>query len=167
VRGHGGQVWAVAWSPDGTQLASADDQGIVKIWDVADSKEMASFQAQAGGVRALAWSPDGKQLATASQGALQLWEAATGKETRTLPLAANPRPVGRLPSSRATSLIWSPGKQQKLALADADGQIQIWDLSTGDNPLVLRAYEGPVESAAWSPDGNRLASVGGDGLVKV
>jgi WD40 repeat protein/tRNA A-37 threonylcarbamoyl transferase component Bud32 len=165
VRGHGGRVWAVAWSPDARQLASADDQGVVSVWDVADNKELASFQAQAGGVRALAWSPDGKLLATASKGAPQLWEAATGKETRTLPLADNPRPDGPSRRPQARSLIWSPG-EQKLALVDTEGEIKVWDLGTGAKPLVLLAHTGAF-GAAWGPDGKRLASVGVDGLVKV
>ena len=164
VRGHEGPVQAAAWSPDGEQLASADAQGIVKIWDVTDNKQVASFQAKAGGVRALAWSPDGKYLAAAGEGAPQLWETATGKEWRSLRPADKPRPVG-LSGPRPTALIWSPSPSKpKLAVADTAGEIQVWDLSAGDDPLVLHAHDGAVYSAAWGPDGSRLASVGA-GLV--
>ncbi len=166
VRGHEYPVQAVAWSPDpdGERLASADGKGVVKIWNVADNKEVASFQATAGGVWALAWSPDGKYLAAATEGALQVWETATGKEWRPFHPADKPRPGG-LGGPRPTALIWSPSPSKpRLALAESDGEIQVWDLSAGGDPLVLQAHDGAVYSAAWSPDGSRLASVGG-GLV--
>ena len=181
VRGHQGPVQAVAWAADGDRLASADGQGIVKVWSVPDAKEMVpAMQARGGRVYALGWSPDGKLLATATEKVLQLWETATGKEQRTVPLAADinhpiaiPPKAGESPVSRQVflgawtrSLTWSPSGE-KLALADADGKVQIWDVGTDKDGLVLNAHQGGVHSAAWSPDGTRLASVGGDGLVKV
>ena len=108
--------------------------------------------------------PDGKYLAAAGEGAPQLWETATGKEWRSLRPADKPRPVG-LSGPRPTALIWSPSPSKpKLAVADTAGEIQVWDLSAGDDPLVLHAHDGAVYSAAWGPDGSRLASVGA-GLV--
>ncbi len=108
--------------------------------------------------------PDGKYLAAAGEGAPAAWETATGKEWRSLRPADKPRPVG-LSGPRPTALIWSPSPSKpKLAVADTAGEIQVWDLSAGDDPLVLHAHDGAVYSAAWGPDGSRLASVGA-GLV--
>jgi WD40 repeat protein/serine/threonine protein kinase len=179
-RGHSGQVYAVAWNPSAPQLASADRQGFVKVWDVDDGKEAFSFRAQADGVLALAWSPDGKRLATAGQKSVQIWDAATRKPLRTLQTVPNinlplgfPTKVGEKPLDRhvyigswTMSLLWSPSGQ-KLALADADGKIQIWDPGTDKPPFVWKVDPEGVDSAAWNADGSRLASIGGEGLVKV
>jgi WD40 repeat protein/serine/threonine protein kinase len=177
-RGHPGPVQAVAWSPDGTQVASADSQGIVKVWSVAGSKDQPLLEMRAnGGVVALAWSPDGKHLAAASPGRVQVWEAASGKETLSLPAVAdlnapirNAALPGEMPSLdiflATWSLIWSP-TSQKLALAGRDGNVQVWDLTKSKLVSVLGTHAKAVHSAAWAPDGNRLASVGGDGLLKV
>ncbi|HEV3446461.1 MAG TPA: serine/threonine-protein kinase [Gemmataceae bacterium] len=227
LRGHTSQVVAVAWRPDGTRLASVDDQGILKIWDVAKGKQWGrDLSAKGPGNFALAWSPDGKRLAMvnqvnlqfampvqatpappppgqrraggggamgrgprsgstqgkrstpSAQGKVQIWDLDSGKVVKTLPtvinlsLALPPKP-GEVPVSThiflgswTLSLMWSPSGQ-KLALADADGKVQIWDLDRDKAPHILDAHRGGVHSAAWSPDGRWLASVGGDGLVKV
>jgi WD40 repeat protein len=185
--GHGGPVLAVAWSPDGTRLASADGQGSVKVWDVAANKELRQLTTGGGGVTALAWNQDSKCVAAAYQGTVKIWDVVSGKTVRTLHQAADinrpsgmPLPPGAgqedLAASRSrdvllgswsASLFWNPSNQ-KLALADEDGKVQVWDLSTKKTaPLVLRAHKGGVHSAAWSPNGSRLASVSGDGLVKI
>jgi len=179
VRGHRGPVQAAGWAPDGDRLASADGQGNVKVWSVPEAKEIIAVRAPAG-VNALAWSPDGKLLAAATQGVLQVWEAVTGKEVRTWRLAAdNHTPLALPPGpgevslprfvfigSWTMSLAWSPNGQ-RLALADADGKVQIWDAGTDKNGLVLKAHGGGVHSIDWSPDSSQLASVGGDGHLKV
>ncbi len=181
VRGHQGQVQAVAWSPDGERLASADRQGVVKVWRLADGGDRPLFEmpAKIGGVAALAWSPDGEHLAGARQGIVQLWEAASGKEEQTLHTADNSlrsalQATGTdywsrqiLVDTWIVSLAWSTDSR-KLALFDANGKVQFWDLTADkDGSQLLGAHAGGVHAAAWSPDGKRLASVGGDGQIKV
>ena len=71
-------------------------------------------------------------------------------------------------NSWPASLIWGP--RQKLVLADQDGKIQTWDLTNTSkrNPVSAPlAHDGGVHSVALSPDGNRLASVSYDGLIKI
>jgi WD40 repeat protein len=56
----------LAWSPDGTRLASGDDLGIVQVWDPATESAVATLEGHKyhGRVRAVAWSPDGARLAS-------------------------------------------------------------------------------------------------------
>lgn len=61
---HSNWVMAVAYSTDGTKLASAGEDGVLKIWDVATGKELRSI-AESNSLRTLAFSPDGKLLASA------------------------------------------------------------------------------------------------------
>jgi WD40 repeat protein/serine/threonine protein kinase len=183
ARQHAGRVQALAWNPDSTRLASGDTQGQVKVWDVAAGaavRELRLGMERTGGVMALAWSADGKLLAGADMRTLCVWDATSGALLKDLPRAkdvnpglAMPARVGETPVSRhifigswTLSLMWSP-RGHGLALSDADGKLQSWDVDTGKQTRWWSAHEDGVHSAAWSPDGRRLASVGGDGLAKV
>ena len=179
VRGHSGQVQALAWGPDGERLASADRQGFVKVWRLAGGADKPLFETGPidGGVGALAWSPDGKHLAAVCRGKVRLWDGRSYKEEPGLEtdgdsLAASPMATGGdivarqvLFDTWLASLTWSPDGSH-LALFDAQGKVQIWDVPAGKR-LLVGAQQGGVHTAAWSPHGNRLASVGGYGVVTV
>src|SRR5262249_48941224 len=68
------------------------------------------------------------------------------------------------------SVAFSPNGRQ---LACAGGEsvtpvaIQVWDLATSGEPLVLRGHTGCVERVVFSPDGRRLASAGSDRRVRI
>ena len=73
-------VFAVAFSPGGKLLASADGDGTVRLWNPATGRSVgAPLRASTrGGVRAVAFSPDGKLLATGgADGTVRLWNTAT------------------------------------------------------------------------------------------
>ena len=87
---------AVAFSPDGTLLATADTAGYVRLWNPATGQAVgAPFLAVTnGGVVAVAFSPDGKLLATADgDGTARLWNPAT-RQAVGAPMRAVPGPEG-------------------------------------------------------------------------
>ena len=57
--GHTSQVMDVTWSADGTRIASAERNGVVKVWDPATGREFLSFTTP-GSATGVNWSPDGK-----------------------------------------------------------------------------------------------------------
>jgi WD40 repeat protein len=72
------EITAVAFSPDGKLLATADSSGMVQLWDLATSKALGSpvpaYNGPDSGLQGIAFSPDGKLLATVGDnGVADLW----------------------------------------------------------------------------------------------
>jgi G protein beta subunit-like protein len=81
--GHPTTVWGVKFSPDGTLLATAGYDGLVRIWDVATRQPKRDLEKHKGWVRAVAFSPDGARLVTASSDTTaRLWDCASGEAIR-------------------------------------------------------------------------------------
>ena len=89
LEGHGGGVRAVAFSPDGTILASGgsergNEAGTVKLWDVATGTNIATLYGHTGAVFSVSFSPDGSTLASGSgDGTVKLWDVATKQNIAT------------------------------------------------------------------------------------
>jgi WD40 repeat protein len=83
IKAHGSDVWSVAFTPDGTRLASASLDFTIKLWAVAsgdgqtvDEAEVLSLRGHASGVLGVAFSPDGNLLASAGRdGTVRIWDA--------------------------------------------------------------------------------------------
>jgi WD40 repeat protein/serine/threonine protein kinase len=66
---------AVAWSPNGTLLASGDSVGNIQIWDPNSRQPKRSFRANCGSIKSLAWSPDGRVLMCGgADGSARAWD---------------------------------------------------------------------------------------------
>src|SRR5215471_6948897 len=153
--GHRDTVSSVAWSPDGTKLATASQDKTAKVWDAHGRGELLTLPGHDGSVTSIAWSPDGKTIATASDdGTSKLWEAATGHELLTL--------KGTL--GRMWKIVWSPDGSKLATISDRGREL--WDASTGRKVLTLPGTA-DYATLAWSPDGSKLASSGAEATVSI
>jgi WD40 repeat protein len=172
LKGHDDAVTSVAWSPDGRRLATGSDDKTAKVWDAVSGQELLTLKGHSDYVRSLAWSPDGKRLATASGQAAMVWEVEgkTGElNEAVLTLKGHDDAV--------TSVAWSPdGKRLATGSGRSlrsgigflrTGEAKVWDAASGQELLTLEGHDGKVNTVAWSPDSQRLATASGDKTVKV
>jgi WD40 repeat protein/tetratricopeptide (TPR) repeat protein len=161
LRGHANVVSHVAWSIDGTRLASGDAKGILKIWDATNGEVLHTLKAHSSTIHSIAWSPDGSRLATAgwNENAV-IWDPIAGKSIRTFPTEMLRGPDGVI------SVAWSPDGT-RLATTRRTGKVQIWDPATGKETCHLKGHTLEAGWVVWSPDGTRLASSGQDRAIRI
>ena len=149
-------VESVAYSPDGTMLASGAGDGTVKLWDVATKENIATFEGHTDRVSSVAFSPDGTTLALGGEDGIKLWDVSTKRNFTTF--------EGHTRSVR--SVVYSPDGTT-LASGSEGATVKLWDVSTRRNFATFEGHTGAVYSVAFSSDGTKLASGSGDGTVKL
>lgn len=175
---HRGIAYCVAFSRDGKILASSGNDGVIKLWEAATGKNIATWIApklstmpdeEEIAIRSVALSPDGKMLAagctgTISGGTIRLWDVGSGKILATYNGLPNPNLRGR---AGPYSLLYSPDGKG-LITGSEDNLVRLWDVTTGKISATFPLDEDERGySVALSSDGKLLAAGGSKGMVKV
>ena len=172
-RGFGAK--GVAFSPDGTRVATA--AGSVQIWKLTWSTHLATgtisptvLPGHGGRVFGVTFSPDGTLLATTNDdGSIRIWDLAAGSIPAT-------RVMVRADGDFERGVMFSPDGTL-LATISGGGKVRVWEAAGRggirrvrwrDHPMItLPDHAGVVVSAAFSPDGTRLAVADDRGFVQV
>ena len=150
-------IFSVAFSPDGQLLAAGSVNGEVRVWQVADYRQLMALSGHQGWVWSVAFSPAGAHLASGGEDRIvRIWETSTGQCLTML--------HGHTDWIR--SVTFSPDGS-RLASSSDDGTVKVWEVSTGRCLTTLQGHAGRVWSVAFSSDGARLANGSEDGMVRV
>ena len=165
----GSPVLTVAWSPDGSLIAAGTRKGIVELIDPTDGTVSLTIQVSKDGVPlgAITWSSDGTELGTAlyqgsvNPGDIQLWDATSG----------DPLDSGKNAKSYTTpgptGIAWSPTDEIVAWVSHAkNGQVALWSVGDDKNSVVYDAQSG-VDSIAWGPNGDMIATAGADHTIQI
>ena len=137
--GHQSWVNSVVFAADGATLASGSSDGTIRLWNVAEAREMSSVQATKAEVRSVALSPDGRSLAAGIRyGQVQVWDLKTLK------------PRWQIDGHKSD--VWSVAFDQDgktFVSANGDwnepGEIKFWQTDTGRHHRTFASFErGPV-----------------------
>jgi WD40 repeat protein/serine/threonine protein kinase len=165
LRGHRGEVTSVAYSPDGSFIASGgrdkvalpDPDNTIRLWDATSGAEIQTLKGHDHFVTSVDFSSDGSRLVSGSYDrTVRLWSAESpealavmgGHEDHVLAVAFSPD--GR----------W-------IASGSADNTIRLWDANTGQQIKALRGHEAVVHHLDWLPDGQRIISASWDTTIRL
>jgi WD40 repeat protein len=151
---------AMAWSPDGTLLASIGSNDFARIRQMEEGRTWAlavwdpSSDQPVPALRA-AFAPDGAGMAVGyADGGVRLFRGATGGVSRRLDHESSPGGLAFSSSGRV------------LAVGMASGRVQLWDSESGRPMRTLLGHPSPVRSVVFSPDGGAIATADGEGTIK-
>ncbi len=156
---------AVAWSPDGTQLAIGDASGINLY--TPDLEFIRHMEQPTEQMKALVWSPDGRSIAASGANDLGMFDRKVPREKKVYIWKAETGEMVTIFDQHkfyVPSIAWSPDSKL-VATSSWDRTIRIWNPLTGETEQVIDAPEYPgggyareVMSISWSGD-NRLVAV--------
>jgi WD40 repeat protein len=187
IPGHGQEISAAVFSPDGTQPASThtDAQGAVQRWNVATGELQGQASVDSWPI-SLAWSPDGHTVAVGTafgqRDPTHLWDTRSDSRPRPLSTRSVSRGFAWAPDGRTLAIvgddlsIWDtvadrllrelPGKGDVMAYSregrtlavGADREVLLIDPTNGQSRKVLKGAKSKIDSVAWSPDDKRLVA---------
>ena len=162
---HDGPVRAVIFSPDGKTVASAGQDNVVRVWDLAGNKQLEVLRGHASHVRDCAFSPDGKSLLTASRDQLiKLWRPATYGETLVL---GGKYKYGMAQTDAILAARFSRDGT-KIVTASRDRTAALWGTSSQQRlQYFSEGHDFLASSSAFFANGSKLATGAGDGSARI
>jgi WD40 repeat protein len=148
--------YRAVFSPDGKQIASADQDGKIRIWDVASATINKTLIGHTGVAKLISFSPDGRLLATAADdNTVRIWDPVSGNE------------LGPPVHSDSVQRFAFTPDGKRLVTASLDGAVVLWDVTDMQEIVTLRRRGGQPSSVSFSQNGLALAVSDENGAVRV
>jgi len=152
-RGSLGGTYALALSPDGATVLTADSRETL-LWDLGSGKIIRRF----GGARATVWAvaffPGGERIVTGEDyGRITVWSVADGEKLQSF----------RAPSGESGGVLALSPDGQLLLSGNIEGEVRLWDPRSGEELGRLRRPRGRVNAAVFLPQGRYVLTAGQDG----
>jgi WD40 repeat protein len=155
--GHSARVSAVAFSPNGRLLVSADDEGQILVRDAQNWEILERFTGHIGQVTALAWSPGSDHLASCSRdGTARIWDFPRGADRAAL--RGHRGPVRGIAWDLEGETVFTAGE---------DGTVNQWEVASGRIVRGFLGHAGAVLSLAFDPNRGRLATGSADLTIRL
>lgn len=162
LKGRGSSVHAIVFSPDGLRVAVSDHRGgdgTFMLWDMVTGQNGASNIGMTS-----AFSPDGTRLAVSRRDAIEVWDAAGGKELLSFPVKHG---SGGLVFSADGKRLAASGYRKitpegvRSPPPDYTPVIRVWDLTTQQELRMIETGNEQIRRIEFTPDGQQLILVGG------
>ncbi len=161
LRGHTDQVFAVAFSPTASQLASGGRDKAIRLWDPATGQTVRKLVGHQGEVRSLSYSPDGARLASAGlDGAVFVWHLRADDQR------SKPHTVAQLDKG-ALAVAFSPDGALLAASSLGSNDVQVWETRGWSARKRLIGHGSFVRSVKFSPDSTALLTGSNDKTVRL
>jgi eukaryotic-like serine/threonine-protein kinase len=156
LQGHTGSVWTARFSPGGDEIVTASGDKTARIWDTRTGKTIRVLTGHTDIVRSASFSADGLFIVTTSTDkTARIWNTKTGATTKVL--IGHTDEVGGAGFSPDGQLVFT---------TSADQTARLWDVQTGATLAVLETGNSyKKNSALFTPDGEHVLTVAGDGNV--
>jgi eukaryotic-like serine/threonine-protein kinase len=151
-----GFTWDIVFSPDGTRIATASEDGRTSLWDSSTGTMLVQWQSHSTKVLSVAYRPDGQRLVTtASDGTVRQWDSATGREVE----SPYDRHAGEvLTAEYSPDGVW-------IASGGTDRTIRVWNAANQHDLAVLHGHTGVVSDVTFTAGGRRVVSVSRSGWL--
>ncbi|HLG64483.1 MAG TPA: hypothetical protein VKY19_21275 [Ktedonosporobacter sp.] len=154
--GHQQPVRALAWSPDGTMLASGADDALLLIWGT-DGAVRQTFRHPAA-VHAVAWAADSQRLTTGAGTQVAFFSVAAGRMLA--------RPVRRH-NQMVTSVAWAAQGQMQAVSAGADLRAVVWNTVNYRPQFTYARHTAPIDVVSIAADGQTVATSSQGGFIRI
>src|SRR6202022_1847082 len=146
-------------------VASAADDGTVRLWDIASGKSTQIFTGHTGWVRKVVFSHDGNKLASASSDmTVRLWNV-NPESVRVEEAGIEQVLKGHTSGVRSVAFSPAPSYFEILVSSCNDSKVRLWNLTTGEVEKMFESSIGGINSIVVHPNGRQIAMAAGNGSV--